>query len=147
MIYLLQVSCGPFHSCAVSSAGHLFSWGDGLCGKLGHGNTVTCSEPRQVMALANQAVLHVACGFWHTACVARPQQQTQDPAGTVNYLGGSVDSSASFEESGTGETGWQWPLAPWFVHMTSAVSMCGASGPLCMDMLAIVLQCGYMLHA
>lgn len=55
------------------------------------------------MALANQAVLHVACGFWHTACVARTQQQGQDAAGAVNYLGGSVDSSASFEESSIGE--------------------------------------------
>lgn len=56
------------------------------------------------MNLANQAVLHVTCGFWHTACVARPQQQSQSAIGTVNYLGGSVDSSASFEDIGTGKS-------------------------------------------
>lgn len=57
------------------------------------------------MALANQAVLHVACGFWHTACVARAHQQQQPSQlieGAVNYLGDSVNSSASFEDGGIG---------------------------------------------
>ena len=45
----VKVSCGAFHTAAVSSDGCLFTWGDGLCGKLGHGNHDTCTEPRQVM--------------------------------------------------------------------------------------------------
>ena len=43
-----QVSCGPYHTAAVSAPGALFTWGDGLCGKLGHGTLDSCSEPRQV---------------------------------------------------------------------------------------------------
>lgn len=95
---LAQVSCGPFHTCAVSSGGRLFSWGDGLGGKLGHGNCDTCEEPRQVSSLADQTVLHVACGVWHTACIARPWQ-SQDQAGSVNYLEGPATGSPSFEDS------------------------------------------------
>ena len=94
----MQVSCGPFHSCAVSSGGRLFSWGDGLCGKLGHGSSDNCTEPRQVAALAEQTVLHVACGVWHTACTARPLQP-QDQAGSVSYLEGPATGSSSFEDS------------------------------------------------
>lgn len=44
----VQVSCGPYHSAAVTSSGALFTWGDGLCGKLGHGDQQSISEPRQV---------------------------------------------------------------------------------------------------
>ncbi len=43
-----QVSCGPYHTAAVSATGALFTWGDGLCGKLGHGTLDSCSKPRQV---------------------------------------------------------------------------------------------------
>ena len=94
------MSCGPFHTCAISSTGRLFSWGDGLCGKLGHGDSATCYEPRQVLALVKQAVLHVACGFWHTACVARPHQPGQEDLGAANYLSGSVDASAESNPEG-----------------------------------------------
>lgn len=52
----MQVSVGPYHSAAVSSNGKLFTWGDGLCGKLGHGGVEGCNEPRQVMALADKKV-------------------------------------------------------------------------------------------
>ena len=54
------------------------------------------------MALAKQSVLHVACGFWHTACVARPKQPGQEEPPGGNYLSGSVDASA--EGSLEGET-------------------------------------------
>ncbi|DBA89976.1 TPA: hypothetical protein ACH3X2_004351 [Trebouxia sp. C0005] len=98
---IIQVSCGPYHTCAVSSGGRLFSWGDGLCGKLGHASSHNCTEPRQVSSLADQAVLHVSCGVWHTACIARPQQ-AQDQAGSVSYLEGPASGSISFEDSSGG---------------------------------------------
>lgn len=37
------------HTLAVSTAGQLFSWGDGDFGKLGHGNTSTQKLPKQVL--------------------------------------------------------------------------------------------------
>ncbi|DBB18715.1 TPA: hypothetical protein ACH3X3_000321 [Trebouxia sp. C0006] len=98
---IIQVSCGPYHTCAVSSGGRLFSWGDGLCGKLGHASSDNCTEPRQVSSLADQSVLHVSCGVWHTACIARPQQ-SQDQAGSVSYLEGPATGFITFEDSSGG---------------------------------------------
>ncbi|KAL3134847.1 hypothetical protein ABBQ32_007815 [Trebouxia sp. C0010 RCD-2024] len=98
---ITQVSCGTFHTCAVSAGGRLFSWGDGLCGKLGQGHLHTCPEPRQVSSLADQTVLHVACGMWHTACIARPRQ-SQDKVGSVSYLEGPLSGSLSLEDSSGG---------------------------------------------
>lgn len=51
-----QVSCGPFHTAAVTTDGLLFSWGDGLFGKLGYGDQASCSQPRQV----RNVTLHMA---------------------------------------------------------------------------------------
>ena len=47
----LQVSCGPFHAAAIMGDGRLFTWGDGLCGKLGHPTLGGSQEPRHVEAL------------------------------------------------------------------------------------------------
>ena len=49
-------------------------------------------------SLADQTVLHVACGVWHTACMARPRQ-SQDKAGSVSYLEGPLSGSLSFDDS------------------------------------------------
>lgn len=47
-----QVSCGPYHAAAIGSDGRLFTWGDGLFGKLGHGDHCSAHSPRFVTTLA-----------------------------------------------------------------------------------------------
>jgi alpha-tubulin suppressor-like RCC1 family protein len=47
-----QVSCGPYHAAAIGSDGRLFTWGDGLFGKLGHGDHCSAFSPRFVTTLA-----------------------------------------------------------------------------------------------
>lgn len=47
-----QVSCGPYHAAAVGIDGRLFTWGDGLFGKLGHGDHSSAHSPRFVTTLA-----------------------------------------------------------------------------------------------
>ncbi|BDA49523.1 probable E3 ubiquitin-protein ligase HERC2 at N-terminal half [Coccomyxa sp. Obi] len=83
---ITQVSCGPYHTAAVSATGALFTWGDGLCGKLGHGTLDSCSEPRQVEALASKRVIHVACGVWHTAAVAAEPIGGSSPPPSLSEL-------------------------------------------------------------
>lgn len=64
------VSCGEFHTCAISSSGDLYTWGDGAhnAGLLGHGNDVSHWIPKRVSGLIEGLqVLSVACGTWHTA--------------------------------------------------------------------------------
>lgn len=70
---VVAVSCGPYHTAAVTMDGCLFTWGHGLFGKLGHGDTHTVLTPRLVEGLAEHVVMCVSAGWWHTAAVATPR--------------------------------------------------------------------------
>ncbi|KAK3011777.1 hypothetical protein RJ639_012560, partial [Escallonia herrerae] len=71
------VSCGPWHSAAVTSAGLLFTFGDGTFGALGHGDRASTSVPREVETLKGLRTLRVSCGVWHTAAVV---EVTSEPS-------------------------------------------------------------------
>lgn len=58
-----------FHSAAVTSCGHLFTWGHGRSGRLGHGNEEVCMLPTKVEGLASQRVRDVAASETHTAAL------------------------------------------------------------------------------
>ncbi|KAJ7556571.1 hypothetical protein O6H91_05G088700 [Diphasiastrum complanatum] len=64
-----SIACGPFHTALVSSAGQLFTFGDGTFGVLGHGDTANVSCPKEVESLKGLKTVRVACGAWHTAAV------------------------------------------------------------------------------
>lgn len=66
---VVQVTCGSYHTAAVTANGALFTWGGGMYGKLGHGNEVGHSTPKRVEALAGLAVSQIACGSRHTAII------------------------------------------------------------------------------
>lgn len=57
-----DVSCGSSHSAAITSSGELYTWGLGEYGRLGHGDNLTQLRPKQVMTLAGQRIVQVACG-------------------------------------------------------------------------------------
>ncbi|KAK9025444.1 hypothetical protein V6N11_038311 [Hibiscus sabdariffa] len=64
------VASGEYHTCVVSSAGDLFTWGDGThnASLLGHGTDVSHWIPKRVCgALEGLQVLSIACGTWHSA--------------------------------------------------------------------------------
>lgn len=64
------VACGEFHTCAITTAGDLYSWGDGShnAGLLGHGTDVSHWIPKRVSGpLEGLLVFSVACSTWHTA--------------------------------------------------------------------------------
>ncbi|KOM31441.1 hypothetical protein LR48_Vigan01g099600, partial [Vigna angularis] len=63
------VSCGPWHTAIVTSAGQLFTFGDGTFGALGHGNHSSATIPQEVETLRGFRTTRVACGVWHTAAV------------------------------------------------------------------------------
>ncbi|KAK6931215.1 Brevis radix (BRX) domain [Dillenia turbinata] len=68
-IHVSYISCGPWHTAAVTSAGQLFTFGDGTFGALGHGDKCSTSVPREVETLRGLRTVRVACGVWHTAAV------------------------------------------------------------------------------
>nr|XP_009399981.1 PREDICTED: uncharacterized protein LOC103984245 [Musa acuminata subsp. malaccensis] len=68
-IHVSSVSCGPWHTAVVTSAGQLFTFGDGTFGVLGHGDCKSVSVPREVESLRGLRTVRAACGVWHTAAV------------------------------------------------------------------------------
>lgn len=66
---ITHVTCGSYHTAAVSRNGDLFTWGGGMYGKLGHGNESGHSTPQRVETLAGLVVVDIACGSRHTAVV------------------------------------------------------------------------------
>ncbi|KAH6765931.1 Regulator of chromosome condensation family with FYVE zinc finger domain-containing protein [Perilla frutescens var. hirtella] len=68
-IHVSSISCGPWHTAVVTSAGQLFTFGDGTFAVLGHGDRVSVSKPREVESLKGLRTVRAACGVWHTAAV------------------------------------------------------------------------------
>lgn len=68
-VHVSYISCGPWHTAVVTSAGQLFTFGDGSFGALGHGDHRGTNIPREVETLKGQRTTTVACGVWHTAAV------------------------------------------------------------------------------
>ncbi|KAL7199371.1 hypothetical protein ACSBR2_021622 [Camellia fascicularis] len=68
-IHVSSISCGPWHTAVVTSAGQLFTFGDGTFGVLGHGDRRSVLKPREVESLKGLRTVRAACGVWHTAAV------------------------------------------------------------------------------
>ncbi|KAG0466838.1 hypothetical protein HPP92_018418 [Vanilla planifolia] len=65
-----SVACGEYHTCAITTTGDFFTWGDGVhsTGLLGHGIDISHWIPKRVSGpLEGLQVLSVACGTWHSA--------------------------------------------------------------------------------
>jgi alpha-tubulin suppressor-like RCC1 family protein len=69
---VVMVAVGGRHTVALSEAGHVFTWGSGSCGQLGHNDRENQLAPRQVEAGQGDAperVVFVAAGAEHTVSV------------------------------------------------------------------------------
>jgi len=65
------VSCVWDHSLVVSDGGHIYSWGLGMCGQLGHGDEEeNVSSPKLVEALQAEKIIAIAAGAHHCCAVA-----------------------------------------------------------------------------
>ena len=64
-----NISCGNKHAVLVTRQGHIFSWGEGSGGKLGHGVEADLSQPMLIGALSGSTIGLVACGEFHTCAV------------------------------------------------------------------------------
>ncbi|KAL7980210.1 hypothetical protein Chor_001478 [Crotalus horridus] len=80
-----RVSCGSRHTAAVtalpplvsfSGTGHLYTWGWGKYGQLGHQDAATSDQPRRVCYFVerNLRVQEVVCGPWTTFVQAEPAE-------------------------------------------------------------------------
>lgn len=69
---IVQVSCGLYHTTAISSQGKVFTWGMNIQGQLGLGDNISIQEiPREVTELEGIHIIKVVCGGSHTAAISK----------------------------------------------------------------------------
>ncbi|KAL5195279.1 PH, RCC1 and FYVE domains-containing protein 1 [Glycine soja] len=93
------VACGEFHTCAVTMAGELYTWGDGThnAGLLGHGTDVSHWIPKRIAGpLEGFQVALVTCGPWHTALITSTGQLFTFGDGTFGVLGHGDRENVSY---------------------------------------------------
>ncbi|KAL8238579.1 hypothetical protein R6Q59_015146 [Mikania micrantha] len=102
------VACGEYHTCAISSSGDLYTWGDGThnAGLLGHGTDVSHWIPKQVSGpLEGIQVISVACGNWHSALITSDKKLFTFGDGTYGALGHGDHRSVKFPKEVASLTG------------------------------------------
>ncbi|XP_024976480.1 PH, RCC1 and FYVE domains-containing protein 1-like [Cynara cardunculus var. scolymus] len=84
------VACGENHTCAVTQAGHLYTWGDGIhnSGLLGHGTEASYWTPRKVGGqIEGMHISFISCGPWHSAAATSEGLLFTFGDGTFGALG------------------------------------------------------------
>ena len=71
VVRVVAVAAHTMHSLALSADGTVFAFGQGRCGKLGHGGEATEWRPRRVAALEHEHVVGVAAGQQHSLVLTR----------------------------------------------------------------------------
>ncbi|KAF3512965.1 hypothetical protein F2Q69_00005684 [Brassica cretica] len=82
--------CGEFHTCAVTSSGDLYTWGDGAhnAGLLGLGSEASHWKPVRILGqMEGINVKTISCGPWHTAFVTSEGKLFTYGDGTFGALG------------------------------------------------------------
>lgn len=64
-----QVSCGGFHTAVVTEDGHLYTFGGGEHGQLGHSDRVNKHRPTLVQSLESVFVSQITCGWSHSVAL------------------------------------------------------------------------------
>ncbi|XP_058799619.1 uncharacterized protein LOC131669061 isoform X2 [Phymastichus coffea] len=67
---IVEAVAGQHHSTALTSDGRLFTWGWGVHGQLGHGNTEAKREPTLVSYLLGVVIRFVSAGYAHTLALS-----------------------------------------------------------------------------
>ncbi|KAJ7954705.1 Regulator of chromosome condensation (RCC1) family with FYVE zinc finger domain [Quillaja saponaria] len=126
------VACGEHHTCAVSTAGDLFTWGDGThnAGLLGHGTDVSHWIPKRVSrTLEGLQVLSVACGTWHSALATSNGKLFTFGDGMFGVLGHGDRESISYPKEVQSLTGLKTiKVACGVWHTAAIVEVMGHSG-------------------
>ncbi|XP_027345845.1 PH, RCC1 and FYVE domains-containing protein 1-like [Abrus precatorius] len=128
------VSCGPWHTAIVTSAGQLFTFGDGTFGALGLGDHRSTNIPREVDTLKGLRITKVACGVWHTAAVVEVMNESVESS--THSSSGRLFTWGDGDKGQLGHGDREPRLAPDCVIALSTENICRVA---CGDSLTIAL--------
>jgi len=74
---LKSVACGAQHTAVLTSRGHLFTFGAGWYGRLGHGDMDNQYSLKLVEAISHRKIIDVQCGAYHTCIVTADRRLWQ----------------------------------------------------------------------
>lgn len=107
-VHIVSATCGQQHSVLLSAAGHVYTFGLGVFGQLGHGVSSDERFPRRVEALvpaeegvesAGERIVQIACGSHHT--LALGVSGTVWTWGSAEY--GQQGGTNAYEDWATGQ--------------------------------------------
>eukprot|EP00268_Persea_americana_P027387 TRINITY_DN2677_c0_g1_i1.p1 TRINITY_DN2677_c0_g1~~TRINITY_DN2677_c0_g1_i1.p1 ORF type:complete len:1105 (+),score=228.75 TRINITY_DN2677_c0_g1_i1:439-3753(+) len=120
-IHVSSISCGPWHTAVVTSAGQLFTFGDGTFGALGHGDCISVSIPREVESLKGLKTVRAACGAWHTAAVIEVMHGTSSSS---NCSSGKLFTWGDGDKNRLGHGDKETKLVPTYVASLFEPNFC-----------------------
>ncbi|KAK4776633.1 hypothetical protein SAY86_005321 [Trapa natans] len=90
LVKIIRVSCGEYHTAAISDKGEVYTWGLGSMGQLGHCSLQYGDKellPRRVAALDGIIIQDISCGGVHTCAVTELGALYAWGGGQVGQLG------------------------------------------------------------
>ncbi len=65
-VQVVDISCGEEHAALLTAEGHVYTWGYGHDGQLGHNSKTHLSAPKKIASFTERAK-KIQCGGGHTA--------------------------------------------------------------------------------
>ena len=90
---IAQVTCGWSHTVALTTAGLVYTWGNGDHGKLGHGHSDKLLAPCIVKSLKGKDIRCIASYNEHTAALSCPPDYVEPEAKTTSSLANDLKSA------------------------------------------------------
>ena len=116
------ISSGPWHTAFVTSAGQLFTFGDGTFGALGHGDRSSIAVPREVETLKGLRSVRASCGVWHSAAVV--EVSTGTSSGGNSSFSGKLFTWGDGDKGQLGHGDKKHRLIPSCVTVSDKTSFC-----------------------
>ncbi|KAK6640099.1 hypothetical protein RUM43_008376 [Polyplax serrata] len=86
-VTVVTLSCGQFHTLALTSQGSVFSWGWGVHGQLGLGTVEDQREPNYLMSLREHVIVDLAAGHGHSIVLSDKGHVYSFGSGVFGQLG------------------------------------------------------------
>lgn len=93
LLFISLITCGSYHSLALTSSGNIFSWGCNRYGQLGIGTFTNTSTPSLIISFENKAAIFIAGGGKHSAVITQNGSLFTFGCGESGQLGHETNRS------------------------------------------------------